>query len=95
MYEKIIDLFPNVYLFDSIYIPAERNFLHLISENTLGLINNNIQIPKHLLNSGQDYEKAIQVIKELPLSIIDKKIKYKEKEKLLTSIIMKMKKLIS
>ena len=39
-------------------------------------INNNIQIPKHLLNSGQDYEKAINTIKELPLNIIDKKIRY-------------------
>jgi predicted ATPase len=66
---------------DSIYIPTERSFLHLISENTLGLINNNVQIPKHLLNSGQDYEKAIQIIKELPLNIIDKKIKYKREGK--------------
>ena len=82
LYEKIITAFPNIFLFDSLYIPAERNFLHLISENTLGLINNNIQIPKHLLNSGQDYEKAIQTIKELPLTIIDKKIKYKREGKI-------------
>lgn len=68
-------------IYDSIYIPSERNFLHLIAENTLGLINNNVQIPKHLLNSGQEYEKALQTIKELPLSIIDKKIKYKREGK--------------
>ncbi|TRX38937.1 AAA family ATPase [Flavobacterium sp. ZT3R18] len=67
--------------FDSLYIPSERNFLHIIAENTLGLINNNVQIPKHLLNSGQEYEKAIHTIKELPLSIIDKKIKYKREGK--------------
>lgn len=79
--ENIFKIFPDIYLFDSIYVPAERNFLHLIAENTLGLINNNVQIPKHLLNSGQDYEKAIQTIKELPLSIIDKKIKYKREGK--------------
>ena len=66
---------------DSIYIPTERSFLHLIAENTLGLINNNVQIPKHLLNTGQEYGKAIQTIKELPLSIIDKKIKYKREGK--------------
>ncbi|GEM56521.1 hypothetical protein B0A58_13955 [Flavobacterium branchiophilum NBRC 15030 = ATCC 35035] len=65
----------------SIFIPTERAFLHLIAENTLGLINNNVQIPKHLLNSGQDYEKAIQTIKELPLNIIDKNIKYKREGK--------------
>lgn len=81
LYDKIISVFPNIFSFDSIYIPSERNFLHLIAENTLGLINNNIQIPKHLLNSGQDYEKAIQTIKELPLTIIDKKIKYKREGK--------------
>jgi len=68
-------------IYDSIYIPSERNFLHLIAENTLGLINNNVQIPKHLLNSGQEYEKALQRIKELPLNIIDKKIKYKREGK--------------
>lgn len=79
--EKILSVFPNVFSFDSLYIPAERNFIHLIAENTLGLINNNVQIPKHLLNSGQDYEKAIQTIKELPLSIINKKIKYKREGK--------------
>lgn len=81
LFEKIINFFPNFYSFDSIYIPTERSFLHLIAENTLGLINNNVQIPKHLLNSGQDYEKAIQTIKELPLSIIDKKLQYKREGK--------------
>lgn len=81
VYENLLYKF-NIYIkFDSLYIPSERNFLHLIAENTLGLINNNVQIPKHLLNTGQDYEKAIQTIKELPLKIIDKKIKYKREEK--------------
>lgn len=78
---QIIKCFPNIFLFDSIYIPSERNFLHIIAENVLGLINNNVHIPKHLLSIGQEYEKAIQTIKELPLSIIDKKIKYKREGK--------------
>jgi predicted ATPase len=78
---KIVNCFPTIFLFDSIYIPAERNFLHLIAENALGLINNNVQIPKHLLEIGQEYEKATQTIKELPLNIIDKKIKYKREGK--------------
>lgn len=67
--------------FDSQYIPSERNFLHLISENTLGLINNNVQIPKHLLGIGQEYEKALNTIKELPLKLIDKNLKYKREGK--------------
>ncbi len=81
LYESLVIEFPDYFLYDSIYIPTERSFLHIIAENALGLINNNVQIPKHLLNSGQDYEKAIQTIKELSLSIIDKKIKYKREGK--------------
>jgi predicted ATPase len=81
LYESLVIEFPDYFLYDSIYIPTERSFLHIIAENALGLINNNVQIPKHLLNSGQDYEKAIQTIKELPLSIVDKKIKYKREGK--------------
>lgn len=79
--DQVIKCFPNIFLFDSIYIPSERNFLHLIAENTLGLINNNVQIPKHLLSAGQEYEKAIQIVKELPLTIIDKNFKYKREGK--------------
>ena len=80
-YEKLINILPEIYSFDSIYIPTERSFLHLIAENILGLINNNVQIPKYLLESGQDYEKAIKTIKELPLSIINKKLQYKREGK--------------
>ncbi|UPZ17661.1 AAA family ATPase [Flavobacterium humidisoli] len=78
---QLVNCFPNIFLFDSIYIPSERSFLHLISENIFGLINNNVKIPKYLLTIGQEYEKAINTIKELPLSIIDKKIKYKREGK--------------
>jgi predicted ATPase len=81
LFDNIRTIFSEIFSNDSIYIPTERAFLHLIAENTLGLINNNVQIPKHLLNSGQDYEKAIQTIKELPLNIIDKKIRYKREGK--------------
>jgi len=76
-YDQVISKYGAYLKFDSIYIPTERNILQIISTNILGLINNDIQIPKYLLNSGQEYEKAINTIKELPLSIIDKKIKYK------------------
>ncbi|SIR25158.1 AAA family ATPase [Chryseobacterium sp. RU33C] len=68
--------------YDSQYIPSERNFLHIIAENTLGLINNNVQIPKHLLEIGQEYEKALNVVNEVPLSLIDKKFKYKREGKI-------------
>jgi len=80
-YENILTEYGINIKFDSLYIPSERNFLHLIIENTLGLINNNIQIPKHLLEIGQEYEKAIHTIKELPLTIINKNFKYKREGK--------------
>lgn len=76
-YNQLISKYGAYLKFDSIYIPTERNILQIISTNIIGLINNDIQIPKYLLNSGQEYEKAINTIKELPLNIIDKKIKYK------------------
>ena len=53
----------------------------MIKENALGLFNNKVLIPEHILNIGQEYEKAIQSIKELPLTIIDKKFKYKREGK--------------
>lgn len=80
-YESIVNILPEVYAFDSIYIPAERNFLHLIEGNVMGLIKSGVNIPEHILNIGNEYEKAIQTIKELPLTIIDKKVKYKREGK--------------
>lgn len=81
LYDNIIKLFPSLYLYDSLYIPTERNILEIISTNILGLINNNIQIPKYLLNSGQEYEKAIRTVKKLPLNIIGKNFQYKREGK--------------
>ncbi|OOV20339.1 AAA family ATPase [Flavobacterium sp. LM4] len=80
-YENILIEYGINIKFDSLYIPSERNFLHLIIEHTLGLINNNIQIPKHLLEIGQEYEKAIHTIKELPLTIINKNFRYQREGK--------------
>lgn len=84
-FEKLIDDYYNTIVdflkLDSQYIPSERNFLHIIAENIFGLINNNIQIPKHLLEIGQEYEKALNNVKEIPLTVIDKKFKYKREGK--------------
>jgi hypothetical protein len=76
-YDKLIEFIK----FDSQYIPSERNILHIIAGNILGLINNDIKIPKHLLEIGQEYEKSLNVVKEVPLNIIDKNFKYKREGK--------------
>jgi predicted ATPase len=78
---QIVSCFPKIFLFDSIYIPSERSFLHLIEGKVMGLIKSGVNIPGHILNVGNDYEKAIQAIKELPLSIIDKRLQYKREGK--------------
>ncbi len=80
-FENIVITFPNLFLFDSIYIPSERNLLHLIESNTLGLLKNNVKIPLHILNIGLEYEKALQTIERLPLSIISQKLHYKREGK--------------
>ena len=76
-YDKLVEFIK----FDSQYIPSERNFLHIIAGNIIGLINNDVKIPKHLLEIGQEYEKALNVVKEVPLNIIDKNFKYKREGK--------------
>ncbi|WP_294286702.1 AAA family ATPase [uncultured Chryseobacterium sp.] len=80
-YDSLLHKYGYDIFFDSQYIPSERNFLHIIAENVFGLINNNIQIPKHLLEIGQEYEKALNVVKEIPLNLIDKSFTYKREGK--------------
>lgn len=76
-YESKLNELGFIFEHDSIYIPSERSFLHLISSNIQGLINNKIQIPRFLLSVGQEYEKAINNVKTLPLNIIDRRLEYK------------------
>ncbi len=55
---------------DSLYIPAERAILPLFAPNISGLINNNIKIPRHILQATQELEKALQSIDKISLDII-------------------------
>jgi len=57
---------------DSLYIPAERSLIPLLAPNIAGLINNNIKIPKHILTTIQEYEKAIQEIETFEIDILGK-----------------------
>lgn len=80
-YEQLFQTYPSLFNNDSLYIPAERNLLHLIEGNTMGLIKNKIQIPLHILNVGQEYEKALHNIKRIPINIISKNLKYVREDK--------------
>ena len=57
------------------YIPAERNFINIIKNASLNLLNNNVPIPKHILSFGAELEKAS--IKEIDLGFLQKNLFYK------------------
>jgi predicted ATPase len=59
----------------SLYIPAERNFINIIKNASLNLLNNNVPIPKHILSFGAELEKA--TIKQIDLSFLQKNLFYK------------------
>jgi predicted ATPase len=59
----------------ALYIPAERNFINIIKNASLNLLNNNVPIPKHILSFGAELEKA--TIKEIDLEFLQKNLSYK------------------
>lgn len=59
----------------ALYIPAERNFINIIKNAALNLINNNVPIPKHILLFGAELEKAN--IKEIDLDFLSEGLVYK------------------
>lgn len=62
-------------LFESKYIPAERNLISLFNQSLSNLITSNIPLPKTLLEFSSQYNNARSDIKEL--DVLD--IKYKSK----------------
>lgn len=59
----------------ALYIPAERNFINIIKNASLNLLNNNVPIPKHILSFGAELEKS--TIKEIDLNFLQKNLFYK------------------
>jgi len=60
------------------YIPAERLFVPILKGASMGLLNNNVAIPKHILRFASDYETASNTITEFDLSFIKQGISYKK-----------------
>lgn len=69
LFSPINNLIPFITPLDSMYIPAERSLLPLISDNLAGLLNNKVKLPNHITFAAQEYEKAEKEIKEIDLSI--------------------------
>jgi len=59
----------------SLYIPAERNFINIIKNSALNLLNNNVPIPKHILAFGAELEKV--TAKQIDLSFLQKNLFYR------------------
>lgn len=77
LFITVSKVFPFIRPIDSMYVPAERTILPLISSNLAGLINNKIQLPNHIILATQEFEKAIQRINTIDLSIIGN-LRYKK-----------------
>ncbi len=60
----------------ALYVPAERNFIPIIANYSLSLLNNGVPIPKHILSFGAEYEKSRDLLKEIKLDFISKGLKY-------------------
>ncbi len=64
----------------SVYIPAERMLIPIISNFTLSLIQNEIPIPKILLDYGANFEKAREEFKNYKVDFLNIRYKYIKNE---------------
>ena len=74
----------NLILTNSIYIPAERILISLISESLFGFITSNISLPKFLLNFGNEYEKGRKEVKAFHAENLDIKYVYENQNDKIT-----------
>jgi len=65
--KKIIKIEKNYLLFQSKYIPAERNLISLFNQSLSNFITSNIPLPKTLLEFSSQYNNARNEIQELDL----------------------------
>ncbi|MFN3850975.1 MAG: AAA family ATPase [Spirosomataceae bacterium] len=67
--------FSNLTLPISYYLPTERFFISTISQSILGLMSNNIALPKYVVDFGSWFEVARNQNSEIPIDFL--KIRYK------------------
>jgi predicted ATPase len=82
---KLLELVKQVYSLirpiDSLYIPAERTLLPILANNISGLLYNDVIIPKNILIAVQQFQSAIERIKDFNLDIIGT-LKFKQEKDL-------------
>ena len=61
-----------------IYIPAERLFFSTISQSIFTLINNDISLPKWIIDFGAKFEQARNSIKRISIKFLDAEYSYED-----------------
>jgi predicted ATPase len=61
-----------------IYIPAERLFFSTISQSIFTLINNDIYLPKWIIDFGAKFEQARNSIKRISIKFLDAEYSYED-----------------
>lgn len=62
----------------SVYVPAERILLPVVSQSIFGLVSNNVALPKCFLDFGARFERARKEIGELSINFLDAKYLYQD-----------------
>jgi len=78
-YKKILSEVEK-YINHPVYVPAERVLIPIISNITLNLIQNNVPLPKILLNYGALFEKARESLKNQNVDFLNIKYIFKGNE---------------
>lgn len=79
---KFINVFP-LFQKPSIYIPAERIIISLLSQSIYSLIKNKINLPELLLDFAANYEQARNEIKEYKIKFLKANYSYKNGKEIL------------
>lgn len=61
-----------------IYIPAERLFFSTVSQSIFTLINNDISLPKWLIDFGAKFEQARNAIRKVSIKFLDAEYSYED-----------------
>jgi predicted ATPase len=78
-----MEILINHYLKPSIYIPAERIIISLLSQSIYSIIQNKINLPQVLLDFAANYEKARNEIKEYNIKFLKANYHYKNGKEIL------------
>jgi len=63
-----------------LYIPAERSFISMASGAFLSLINNDVPIPKNILEFGAAFERARRQFQQLPIDFLNVVYQYENNQ---------------